>query len=104
MVGETIMLIAYGLPVGPIDDPYLKTAERALQQLSLAAVPGKYPVDSLPSLKYLPEWMPGAGFQKMAREGRVLAREMIGEPYEVAKKSIVCTNSLSAETGGSHIF
>jgi len=55
-------------------------------------------------LKYLPEWMPGAGFQKMAREGRVLAREMIGEPYEVAKKSIVCTNSLSAEAGGSHIF
>ena len=47
MVGETIMLIAYGLPVKPIDDPYLKTAERALQQLSLAAVPGKYLVDSL---------------------------------------------------------
>jgi len=87
--GETIMSIAYGLSVQPENDPYIQTAEKAIPQFARAAVPGTFLVDSLPWLKYLPEWVPGAGFQRLAREWRGLARDMVVVQYDAALKIIV---------------
>ena len=36
-------------------------------------------------MKYLPEWFPGADFKKRAREGFVIAREVLNKPYSEAK-------------------
>jgi len=89
MAGETIMLVAYGIQVKPINDPYITTVEKANEATRVAAVPGRFLVDTLPWLKYVPEWVPGAGFQKVGREGKELAVKMINMPYEAAKKNIV---------------
>lgn len=83
------MSIAYGLPVKPTDDPYVKAGELAIHGLVTAAVPGRFLVDVLPILKYVPEWMPGAGFQTKAREWKNWTRAMVDVPYEAAKKNIV---------------
>ncbi|KXN82774.1 O-methylsterigmatocystin oxidoreductase [Leucoagaricus sp. SymC.cos] len=88
MAGETIMSVAYGLPIKPKDDIYIQTAERGVHPLVAAAVPGAFLVDMLPWLKYVPEWMPGAGFQKKAREWGTLAKRMVELPYSDAKKRI----------------
>jgi len=40
-------------------------------------------------VKYVPEWFPGASFQKKAREWRVPVRNMLNQPYEAAKEKYV---------------
>jgi hypothetical protein len=89
MAGETVLSIAYGLPIQPKDDIYIQTAEQGVHPLVAAAVPGAFLVDMLPWLKYVPEWMPGAGFQKKAREWGALAMRMVDLPFTDAKKRIV---------------
>ncbi|KAF8884004.1 cytochrome P450 [Infundibulicybe gibba] len=88
MAGSTIMSIAYGLDVLPKDDPYIATAERAVHPMVAAAVPGTFLVDSFPFLKYVPEWMPGAGFQKKAKEWRKLSQAMVEAPFRAAMAKI----------------
>jgi len=88
MAGETIMSIAYGLEIQPENDPYVKMAEKGFQPLVAAAVPGAYLVDTLHFLKHVPEWVPGAGFQKKAREWKKWARKMVEVPFEAAKRNI----------------
>jgi hypothetical protein len=89
MAGETILSIAYGLEIQQENDPYLKISEAGVLPLVIAAVPGTFLVDSIPLLKYVPAWFPGASFQRKAREWRKLARTMVEMPYAEAKKDIV---------------
>ena len=86
------MSIAYGLPIQPKDDIYIETAEQGVGPLVAAAVPGTYLVDMLPWLKYIPEWVPGAGFQRRAREWSALAMRMADLPFADAKRRIVSYN------------
>lgn len=89
MAGATIMSVGYGLDVETQNDPYITTAERSVHHLFEAAVPGAFLVDSIPSLKKVPEWIPGAGFKKKAREWRVLSQKMVTLPFKAAKSNIV---------------
>lgn len=83
------MSIAYGIQVKPVDDPYIEAAEKGVHGLVTAAVPGRFLVDMLPILKYVPEWVPGAGFQRRARKWKKWARAMVENPFEIAKENIV---------------
>lgn len=89
MAGETIMSIAYGIDIQQKDDPYVKAAQEGVHPLTAATVPGAFLVDMMPVLKYVPEWVPGAGFQKKAKEWAKLAMTMVDMPFEACKKSIV---------------
>ena len=90
MAGETIMSIAYGLDVQHNDDPYIMAAELGVRSLVIAAIPGAFLVDVLPFLKYIPEWFPGAGFQRKAKTWKKYARTMVEAPFAAAKQNIVC--------------
>ena len=90
MAGETIMSVAYGLDVQPNDDPYIETAEQGVRPMMAAAIPGAFLVDMVPSLKYVPEWFPGAGFQKKAKAWKKHARTMVEAPFAAAKENVVC--------------
>ncbi|KAJ3512407.1 hypothetical protein NLJ89_g3545 [Agrocybe chaxingu] len=82
MAGETIISIAYGLDVQPKNDPYVEIAEKGVHPLLEAGVPGAFLVDSLPVLKYVPEWFPGASFKRKAKEWKRLAQDMFNRPFE----------------------
>ncbi|KAJ7607915.1 cytochrome P450 [Roridomyces roridus] len=84
---------AYGIDVLPQNDPYVNLAERAIHSIAYALVPGRFLVDSLPMLKYIPGWFPGAGFQRLAKEWKVLARDMMEKPYAEAKLKIASGNA-----------
>ncbi|KAG6872554.1 hypothetical protein C0995_008898 [Termitomyces sp. Mi166 len=88
MAGETIMGWTYGLKIQPKDDPYVQTAAKGVRPLFQAAIPGAYLVDSVPILKYVPDWMPFADFKRKAKDWRKLALDMIDIPYEAAKRNI----------------
>ncbi|KAF9444939.1 cytochrome P450 [Macrolepiota fuliginosa MF-IS2] len=87
-VGGSIISLTYGLPIKRVADPWINLADEAMQCITSSAVPGKYAVDVLPFLKYLPEWFPGAGFQKEARRSREIVRRFFRDPFEATRKGI----------------
>ncbi|THU81062.1 cytochrome P450 [Dendrothele bispora CBS 962.96] len=88
LVGSSILEVAYGLKPRSSGDPYIDTAEVALASLAIAATPGAFLVDVIPVLKYVPEWIPGAGFQRKAKEWKTLALGMRDKPFQEATKQI----------------
>ncbi|KAJ7115441.1 cytochrome P450 [Mycena epipterygia] len=88
MAGKIIMSVAYGIQILPANDPYISLADRAVQGLMTALVPGRFLVDAFPILKHVPDWLPGAGFKRKAREWGKLADRMMEEPYAEAKHNI----------------
>ncbi|KAJ7719207.1 cytochrome P450 [Mycena olivaceomarginata] len=85
---DIVMSIAYGIEILPSNDPYVKLAHEAVHTLSEAGVPGKYLVDSLPILKHVPAWFPGAKFKRDAIEWRKLACAMTDVPFAETKKQM----------------
>lgn len=53
------MSIVYSIEVEHDNDPYVEIAELAMRTVSVAAAPGAFLVDSIPALKYVPNWFPG---------------------------------------------
>ncbi|KAF8970084.1 CyP450 monooxygenase [Flammula alnicola] len=80
--GDTIISLAYGINVQPRNDPYIMTAQEGVHPILEAAMPGAFLVDQFPILKYVPEWMPGAGFKRKARRWRHLQEQMLNKPYD----------------------
>jgi hypothetical protein len=93
-VGGGVLSLAYGLRIRPSNDPWINLAERMLRITTEAAVPGKYMVDIIPALKYVPEWFPGAGFQKIGKEGRRIVNNFIDQVYDTAVQEIVSPKPL----------
>ncbi|KAJ7764381.1 cytochrome P450 [Mycena metata] len=85
---DITMRVTYGIDVQPVNDPYVSLARAAVAPLSIAGVPGKYLVDSLPILKYVPSWFPGAGFKRDAARWSKLARQMADVPLAETKRQI----------------
>ncbi|KXN84165.1 O-methylsterigmatocystin oxidoreductase [Leucoagaricus sp. SymC.cos] len=95
-IGGVSTSVTYGLPVQRRDDPVVRYTEKALLDGNNVAAPGKYLVNIIPQLKYVPEWMPGAHFKKVAREVREELDELMNRPYKESLNSIVspmCSDS-----------
>ncbi|KZT68589.1 cytochrome P450 [Daedalea quercina L-15889] len=88
MAGSLIIGVAYGLEVQPKDDPYVATAERALHAMAMAGNAGSFLVDSIPMLKYVPSWFPGAEFKRKAMEWKKSTTAMVEVPYKAVKRAI----------------
>ncbi|CAA7261117.1 unnamed protein product [Cyclocybe aegerita] len=86
--GETIIAATYGLNVESKDDPYISLAKEAIHTLEIASIPGAFLVDDIPILKYVPDWFPGAGFKRNAKDWKKLALTMREKPFEAAKHNI----------------
>ncbi|KAJ7705891.1 hypothetical protein B0H14DRAFT_2547878 [Mycena olivaceomarginata] len=82
------MLVVYGIDVLPSNDPYLSLAYEAVETLSNAGIPGKYLVDSLPILKYVPSWFPGVGFQRDAEEWSKLSQRLADAPLAETRRQM----------------
>jgi hypothetical protein len=83
------MSITYGISVKAFDDPYIDAAEEGARALFTVAIPGTFLVDSLPWLRWVPEWMPGAGFKTKARQWKKTAEVMLNDPFDVTKSDMV---------------
>ncbi|EJD42947.1 putative CyP450 monooxygenase [Auricularia subglabra TFB-10046 SS5] len=84
----SIMSLAYNIDVAHEGDPWVKLADSAFEVMTAAGLPGRYAVDWLPILRYVPAWFPGAGFQTQARESRAIADRIRFAPLESVKEQI----------------
>ena len=93
LVGSTTISMTYSIKVQPYNDPYVKFAEEALGATAEYLIPGAFLVDSIPILKYVPEWFPGAKFQSKAAMLRKYAAIMRDTPFAAAEELMACDSS-----------
>ncbi|THH18237.1 hypothetical protein EW146_g2711 [Bondarzewia mesenterica] len=115
----TIMKITYGHTVKSVDELYVRLAEEAGTDTINSGSPGSMLVDFLyanhsiseaiwmlknnvmcssPALKYLPTWMPGAGFKRHAFKTREKVRRMIDAPFQMVKRTIAAGTAIPSFT------
>ncbi|KAF7357549.1 O-methylsterigmatocystin oxidoreductase [Mycena sanguinolenta] len=88
LAAAIIMATVYGYEVQPTNDHFVALSESAMKKLSDGIFPGAAAVDTFPILRYLPSWMPGAGFQRFAAEARRLTSEMQEVPLNFVKQNM----------------
>ncbi|KAH9041234.1 cytochrome P450 [Lactarius pseudohatsudake] len=81
-VGVITLRITHGYRPMTEDDSLVRVADEATDQLNVLLSPGRFAVDFLPFLRYIPEWFPGGGFHKIAREWRHTLFDMTDKSYE----------------------
>ncbi|XP_006455053.1 hypothetical protein AGABI2DRAFT_187530 [Agaricus bisporus var. bisporus H97] len=75
--------ITYGLPVQRQHDPRVQFAGKVFGEMITAMSLGKLVILYISSLlQDIPDWMPGAGFKKPARDFRSLIGKLVEDPYQ----------------------
>jgi hypothetical protein len=87
--GQAILSTAYGVDVQPENDPFIGIAERSVQIFTETGQASAYLVDSLPWLKYVPKWFPGARFKRDAEEYCKVSRDNRDVPFLHVKRALV---------------
>ena len=80
--------MTYSINVRPYNDPYIEIAEEAIGVVNKFMVPGAL-VDIIPILKYIPEWFPGAKFQRKAAVLRKHAAIMRNSTFAATEELMV---------------
>ncbi|KAF6751633.1 cytochrome P450 [Ephemerocybe angulata] len=83
--GAIILRISHGYKIQEKDDPFVSLADKATEQFSLSTAPGGFLVNLIPPLKHIPEWFPGAGFQRTAKAWGSTLQEMVDGPHRFVK-------------------
>ncbi|OSD08730.1 CyP450 monooxygenase [Trametes coccinea BRFM310] len=89
LFGATISRIAYGREIKDENDEFVKLAEDSLAAFNVLLAPGKYLVELFPSLRYVPAWFPGAGFQREAKQAKAMLRDLVRVPWDDAVAAIM---------------
>ncbi|KAG1747303.1 cytochrome P450 [Suillus lakei] len=77
--GAIVLRISFSYEVKENNDPFVDLANRALDQFSRSTALGAFMV---------PEWFPGAGFKRLAREWRETLDEMVSAPNKFVRDRI----------------
>ena len=83
------MRVAYGFDDTETNRRLVTDAETLVKTFTEAIVPGRYLVNTFPSLGKIPDWFPGAGFKQRLRDLDTLNKQMLSEPFEAAKSNAV---------------
>lgn len=92
-------------------DPLIYIAEKGANAFSVSTQRGKWMVDTFPirafaslyisrsiekpnkKVKYLPQWMPGAEFKRLAASWKKLVLDELDIPFEFVKQKLVILSS-----------
>ena len=94
LFSATLLKLVYGIDVDNSDHELVNGIRAAAQGFSEALVPGKFLVEFIPWLEYIPAWFPGAGFQKKFAEWRAMQVAFRIAPFERRNTSLVSTQLL----------
>ncbi|KAF5367916.1 hypothetical protein D9758_004438 [Tetrapyrgos nigripes] len=77
--------ITFGYNARTHNDKFITALKTYMHAFSLSASPNKFMVNHFPILRYVPEWLPGAGFKKVARRWAPLYGLYQDPPFEFVK-------------------
>lgn len=85
------MKVGYGINVYDEDNMYVRIAKDALEGPVEGLVPGKFLVEFLPFLRYIPPWFPFATSQRLWAKWQAAGETLKNTPFEETKEKLVCT-------------
>ncbi|OJJ51826.1 hypothetical protein ASPZODRAFT_2108113 [Penicilliopsis zonata CBS 506.65] len=85
--GAVVLKIVYGYHSEQEGDPLVHLARQTISEFSDAVAP-KWLVDILPALKYIPPWMPGGSFHRVARRYRDAVTRLATLPFTFTKSQM----------------
>ncbi|KAK0436965.1 cytochrome P450 [Desarmillaria tabescens] len=89
LAGSIILKTTYGYDVDPNGDHFVELVDQARESGRAAGNVGSFLVDYIPSLQYLPQWMPGTKFLSLASAWRKDIDDMAEEPFKYTMESLV---------------
>ncbi|KAJ3559448.1 hypothetical protein NP233_g11260 [Leucocoprinus birnbaumii] len=87
-LAAAILKVTYGIGFDNWNHEYARNLEEFLRVLFEASIPGKNLVDFVPLMKYIPSWVPGAGWKRQTEYCRDLLVKVKNDPYEQVKKEL----------------
>ncbi|TFK16672.1 cytochrome P450 [Coprinopsis marcescibilis] len=87
-LGLTFMRLSYGINDAQWNENLIVKAQAVHQGFSEAAIAGHYLVNSIPLLRHVPAWVPGAGWRKRLEAAGELSREVSRVPFKQAKEQV----------------
>ncbi|KAH6606234.1 hypothetical protein Trco_005387 [Trichoderma cornu-damae] len=69
-------------------DPLVKLIEQVMAYFSEATIPLSWLVDLFPALEHLPDWCPGTGFKRFARECKTIVDASADIPFNFVEKQM----------------
>ncbi|GJC87935.1 O-methylsterigmatocystin oxidoreductase [Colletotrichum liriopes] len=88
-VGSVILQMVYGYSTEQFKkDPLLAMMTKVMEDFTRSAAPGAFLIDSFPALRFVPEWFPGAGWKKLAKQMAVELRDAVEKPYAFVESQI----------------
>ena len=85
----TVMRAVYGIDLTESEDECFQMGETITRIGTEMFTPGAFPVDSIPVLRFLPSWFPGAGFKRVAALWREPVEAMFEGPLNAVREQLV---------------
>ena len=79
------------MDIQSLGDEYVQLAATAVSSGTLSSLPGKFWIEYLPFLRYLPSWFPGAYFKRFAEDNRPVTLRVLNRPFDTIKEQRVIT-------------
>ncbi|RXW19450.1 hypothetical protein EST38_g6404 [Candolleomyces aberdarensis] len=89
LFGATLMRVAYGFDDNRRNEALIGNGVKLVTGFTDAAIPGRFLVNSLPALRHIPSWFPGAGFKEVFRELSDISSKTLYPPFEEARSNFV---------------
>ncbi|KAK1852205.1 cytochrome p450 oxidoreductase [Colletotrichum chrysophilum] len=87
--GSIILKVVYGYNAEQEKrDPLIDMIQQCTEDLSSSGVPGAFLVDIIPSLRYVPDWVPGTGWKKLARKWAYELNLAIETPFAFVQRQL----------------
>ncbi|KZV93041.1 cytochrome P450 [Exidia glandulosa HHB12029] len=84
---SVIMRIAFGYSMQE-GDTFVAGIQNAVRLSSLGATPGRWLVDYLPILRFVPSWFPGAEFKRLGWEWKKVIDDQLYRPFQWTKDRV----------------
>ncbi|CAE6437138.1 unnamed protein product [Rhizoctonia solani] len=88
MSGSVAIRMVYGYKVDSAEDPLVQSAEKVMSIFSDIMTPGKWMIESLPLLRFLPTWFPGATFHQMVASSRPILQSYAQNTFDFVKSGL----------------
>ncbi|PIL25355.1 cytochrome P450 [Ganoderma sinense ZZ0214-1] len=85
----------YGIEIREPNDKYYRMIERMGDVGEEIIVPGRFPVEAFPALRYLPSWFPGGGFKRWAADAKRDISRAVDGLFETAKSGMTTDSDSS---------
>ncbi|OSX64695.1 hypothetical protein POSPLADRAFT_1135070 [Postia placenta MAD-698-R-SB12] len=97
-IAAVVFQLTHGQKIESVDHVFVKLAEQFNKDFSRVLRPGRFLVDNITILQYLPSWFPGMGFKRLAKECREHFLRLCHEPYACVKDQVAKGTALPSLT------